>query len=225
MAGSVHHTIRNRPSELPWIRWAAAPRLAASSGSLATRGQCGGGAPVAVAADQGVDRRILAESLDAGGEHDQFAVVGDRHAGAVHRLVAQPGAVHLRRVEPAGDPLERFVDDVDIRLLGQRGGRTECRTARRHRVALADEQAALHHRRARVLDDGEHPQDRHRRRDEAVERRVDHVADGARRRPMIRSMPATAPTKWLRWIVGSPPRPITMFLVKLAMPITSCGTT
>ena len=42
---------------------------------------------------------------------------------------------------------------------------------------------------------------------------------------MICSMPATAPTKWLRWMVGAPPRPITRFFVKLAMPITSCGTT
>ena len=42
---------------------------------------------------------------------------------------------------------------------------------------------------------------------------------------MIVSMSQTAPRKWLRWIVGAPPSPMTRFLVKLAIPITSCGPT
>ena len=42
---------------------------------------------------------------------------------------------------------------------------------------------------------------------------------------MIVSMSQTAPRKWLRLIVGAPPSPITRFLVKFAIPITSCGPT
>ena len=54
---------------------------------------------VAVLADEEIDGGVFAELVDAGGEDDELRVVGERHAGAVDALVAEPGALELVGVE------------------------------------------------------------------------------------------------------------------------------
>ena len=91
--------MRNRPSEEPWIRWAAAERFLRQIVGLADQLHHPRRAGVAILADQGVDLPVLAEGLDPGGQHDQLAAVGDRHPRAIDGLVAQPGAVELLGIE------------------------------------------------------------------------------------------------------------------------------
>ncbi len=53
------------------------------------------GGAVAVFADQRVDTRVFTKAFEARRQDDQFTGIGNGHAGAVDRLVAQPGGVEL----------------------------------------------------------------------------------------------------------------------------------
>ena len=104
------------------MRWAAALRLPASAGSSLTSFERARGAAVAVLADEDVDGGVFAELVDAGSEHDQFCVVGERHAGAVDALVAEPGAAELVRVEEDDCLLDLAVHHHEVDLEAERGG-------------------------------------------------------------------------------------------------------
>ena len=64
--------------------------------------------------DQKVILFILAEFAQSRRQDDQFAVVGNRHPGAVNRLVAQPGALDFFRIEVDHHFFQRFVQQFQI---------------------------------------------------------------------------------------------------------------
>ncbi len=89
----------------------------------------GGRAVVAVFADERVDGLVFAELFHAGREDDELGAVGERHAGAIDGLVAEPGGVKLVRVKIDDGLLDRLGDDFEVDLeaeLGGAAGSTRC---------------------------------------------------------------------------------------------------
>lgn len=81
-----------------------------------------GGGAVAELADEAVDLGVFAEYFHFRCEDDEFAFVGDGHAGAVDGLVAEPGAVEFLGVE-VDDHLGRFfVELVEVDGDGKLAG-------------------------------------------------------------------------------------------------------
>src|ERR1700733_1712483 len=85
--------------------------------------QRGRGAVVAESANHAVDGGILSKLLHPGSEHNQLRSIGQRHAGAVDRLIPQPGAVEFFRIEVdhglAYGPIEQLHVDLNAELRGQ----------------------------------------------------------------------------------------------------------
>src|ERR1700731_3879795 len=69
---------------------------------------------IAVLADQGVDGWVFAESSYTGSEDDQLRTVGQRHAGAVDRLVAEPCAVKFVRIKINHSLLDGRIEYLEI---------------------------------------------------------------------------------------------------------------
>ena len=76
----------------------------------------GGRSSVTVLADQAVDGGVFAKFFYAGREDDQVRSVGERHAGAIDGLVAEPGAVKLLGIEIHDGLLDRLVEHLEIHL-------------------------------------------------------------------------------------------------------------
>ena len=64
-------------------------------------------------------------SCHAGCEDDQLGVVGERHAGAVDALVAQPGGMELVRVEEDDGLRDLAIHHKEVALEAKRGGELE----------------------------------------------------------------------------------------------------
>ena len=99
------------------------------------------------------------------------ASVGERHAGAIDGLVAEPGAVELLGVEINDGLLDGLVEHFEIDLEAERGGEFEALDI------VADEEAA--HGESAIgtaADDGEHVDDR-QVAEEVVGGVVEDVAD------------------------------------------------
>ena len=79
---------------------------------------------VAVFADERLLGRIFAEPVDARRKDDQLPAVRHRHARSVNRLVADPRARELRRIEVDDALAKRLFDVVHVLLLRElhRGG-------------------------------------------------------------------------------------------------------
>src|SRR5712691_10710257 len=109
---------------------------------------------IAVLPDQGVNGRVFAESPDTGCEDDQLRTIGQRHAGAVDRLVAKPCAVKFMRIKINDSLLDGRVEYLEIDFQAQLGGTMEALGV------VADEKAA-HGKRtiSRASDDGEYVHD------------------------------------------------------------------
>src|ERR1700675_2934813 len=109
---------------------------------------------IAVLADQRVDGWVFAESSYAGSEDDQLRTVGQRHAGAVDRLVAKPCAVKLMRIKINDSLLDGRFEYLEIDFQAELGGTMEALGV------VADEKAA--HGQSvvcRASDDGEYVDD------------------------------------------------------------------
>src|SRR6202140_216784 len=109
---------------------------------------------IAVLADQCVDGRVFAESSYTGSEDDQLRTVGQRHASAVDRLVAEPCAVKFMRIKINDSLPDGRIEYLEIDFQAQLGG-----TMKAFGV-VADEKAA--HRKSvvrRASDDGEYIDD------------------------------------------------------------------
>src|SRR5260370_535555 len=109
---------------------------------------------IAVLADQDVDGWVFAESSYAGSEDDQLRTVGQRHAGAVDRLVAKPCAVKLMRIKINDSLLDGRFEYLEIDFQAELGGTMEALRV------VADEKAA--HGQSvvcRASDDGEYVDD------------------------------------------------------------------
>ena len=115
-------------------------------------------------------------SFTPGREDDQLGAVGQRHAGAIDGLVADPGGVELAGIEIDDGLLIGLSSDLEVDLETQFGGREEALDV------VADKEAA--HGQAAVcaaphngvhVDDGQMAQ-------EMVGGVVEHVAHGIDRR-------------------------------------------
>ena len=94
-------------------------------GQIGVGFDCGEGcrsAAIAVFADQCVDDLVFAKILYAGGENDEVGAVGQRHAGAIDGLVAEPGGVKLAGVEIDNGLFEGCVEDFKVDLEAKVGG-------------------------------------------------------------------------------------------------------
>src|SRR6266404_1436041 len=80
---------------------------------------------IAVLPDQGVNGRVFAESPDTGREDDQLRTIGQRHAGAVDRLVAEPCAVKFMRIKIDDSLLDGRIEYLEIDFQAQLGGTME----------------------------------------------------------------------------------------------------
>src|SRR6266404_1676564 len=80
---------------------------------------------IAVLADQGVDGWVFAESPYTGREDDQLRTIGQRHAGAVDRLVAEPCAVKFMRIKIDDSLLDGRIEYLEIDFQAQLGGTME----------------------------------------------------------------------------------------------------
>src|SRR5258708_33531936 len=69
---------------------------------------------IAVLANQRIDGCVFAELLYAGREDDQLRTLGQRHAGTIDRLVAQPRAVKLMRIEINDSLPDRPVQSLEL---------------------------------------------------------------------------------------------------------------
>ena len=65
---------------------------------------------IAIFANEVIDVFIFAETTDFWSQDDQFALVSDRHAGAVDRLIAQPSGMKFLGVEIADNFIRLFVE-------------------------------------------------------------------------------------------------------------------
>src|SRR5580698_1740081 len=99
-------------------------------------GECGWSAEIPIFADECIDSGIFAKFLDAGSEHDQLAVICERHAGAVNRLVAQPGALELALFEIDDSFPNAAVEHFKVDFKTEIGGAMETLNI------VADEEAA-----------------------------------------------------------------------------------
>ena len=127
--------------------------------------------PVAVRADERVDRLVLAELVDARREDDQLPAVRHRHARAVDRLVAEPGGREFGRVEvhdALPDAVFHIVDVLPLRKLHRLGEAIP---------PLPDEEAVGMDLPARCRVHRQHPEDR-APRDEMLERIVEKAPHG-----------------------------------------------
>lgn len=76
--------------------------------------------------------------MDPRCEHNELAVVRDRHARAVDALVPEPRRLELVRVEVHNDFVERRVQELEVHLERELCGAEEAR------VVVANEDAARH---------------------------------------------------------------------------------
>src|SRR4029077_17261315 len=127
---------------------------------------------IAVLSDQGVNGWVFAESSYAWSEDDQLRTVGQRHAGAVDRLVAEPCAVKFMRIKINDSLLDGRIEYLEIDSQAELGG-----TMKALRV-VANEKAA--HRKSvacRAADDGEYVDDGQMPQ-KIIGRVIEHVAHG-----------------------------------------------
>ena len=158
------------------MRCAAALKSAARSALSLDRLERGRRAAIAVFADERVDALVFAELVHAGREDDELGAVGQRHAGAVDGLVADPGGVKLAGIEIDDGLADLLVDDFEVDLEAEFGGPQEALDI------VADVEAA--HGKAAVWlasDDGEHIDDGQMAQ-EVIGGVVEHVAHGIDRR-------------------------------------------
>ena len=64
-------------------------------------------------------------SLHAGREDDELGAIGQRHAGAIDGLVAEPGAVKLAGIEIDDGLADRLVEHLEVDLEAEFGGQVE----------------------------------------------------------------------------------------------------
>src|SRR4029077_7625549 len=105
---------------------------------------------IAVLSDQTVNGWVFAESSYTGREDDQLRTVGQRHAGAVDRLVAEPCAVKFMRIKINDSLLNGRIEYLEIDFQAELGGTMKAFSV------IADEKAA--HGKSvvcRAADDGE----------------------------------------------------------------------
>ena len=81
--------------------------------------QCVESALVAVLADELVALCVLAEFCHAGCQNDQLAAVGNRHAGTIDGLIAEPCGLELAGIEIDHAFLNAVLDEVNVLLLRQ----------------------------------------------------------------------------------------------------------
>jgi len=110
---------------------------------------------IAVFADKAVVFVVLAEFPYAGGKDYQLAAVGNCHPGAVHGLVAEPGALKFTLVEINDDFFERLVHIGQVDIL------TQLHRLLKDVPVLADKQPVNECVVALVGRDGQHIQQRH----------------------------------------------------------------
>ena len=169
-----------------------------------------GSGEVAVFPDQGVDAGILSELAHAGRQHDQLPAVGDGHARAVDRLVSQPRALELPRVQEDHDLLEWLVEELDIHLPGK------CGRLREDLPVIADEKPLQRETSVRLApDDREHVHDgqaggecRSRVVQDGTHRRVGaphhplHAVDGAQVVALVDRLRAAGPDEDVLHVAG-----------------------
>ena len=71
---------------------------------------------------QAVDLGVFTKFLEAGGQDDQFALIGHGHPCPVDALVAQPGALELFRLQIDDDLGQGLVHHLEVDLQGEVGG-------------------------------------------------------------------------------------------------------
>jgi hypothetical protein len=80
------------------------------------------GASVAILANQRVDLGLFAEALNARREDEQFASIGNCHAGSVNRLVGHPRGAKLIGLHHGDNLLQWLVKKRDVLVAtGTRG--------------------------------------------------------------------------------------------------------
>jgi len=76
---------------------------------------------VTIAPDHRIDSRVFAEAAQPGCEDEQLAAVGHGHPHTIDRLIAEPRAPVLFRVEPHHCFLNRLIEELNVDLCGQGG--------------------------------------------------------------------------------------------------------
>ena len=71
---------------------------------------------ISVLANQFVDPLVFTELMHSGREDDELSVVGQCHARAIYRLVADPCGMELTRIEKDNRLVDLFVERLEIDL-------------------------------------------------------------------------------------------------------------
>src|ERR1700677_4110804 len=130
---------------------------------------------VAIFADQCVGIFVFAKFLYTRREDDQLCTVGERHAGTVDRLVAEPGAVKLVRIEINDSLADRCVQRLEVYFQAQRSGAVKALNIVTDKKAAHCQPVTL-----RASDDGEHIDDGQMSQ-ESIGRVIENVTHGVLR--------------------------------------------
>ena len=127
-------------------------------------------ADIAVFANETVIFLVLAEHPDTGGKDNQLTAVGNGHACAVNRLIAEPCALEFAGIEVHNHLFQRLVHEGEVRVLAFGNSFFKVRTLG------ADIQAVNKDVVCHVCGNGQHKQERNTRK-EVFLRVVKHLAN------------------------------------------------